>query len=121
MSTGETPTTVQKQPFLSNEQYDLLKRAVQYWLPAFGTFYFALAVIWGLPYGEQVVGSIAALTIFLGVVLGFSTARYNSSDARYDGEVVVTGNPENPHTLVFNQPLTELEGQRQITLKVSSP
>lgn len=27
-----------------------------YFLPALGTLYFALAGIWGLPYGEQLVG-----------------------------------------------------------------
>ena len=30
-----------------------------------------------LPYGEEIVGTFAALDTFLGVVLGISTAKYN--------------------------------------------
>ena len=50
--------------------YRILKWIAQYFLPALGTLYFALAGIWGLPYGEQVVGTITALDTFLNVVLG---------------------------------------------------
>ena len=39
-----------------------------YFLPALGTLYFALAGIWGLPYGEQLVGTITAIDTFLGVI-----------------------------------------------------
>lgn len=65
---------------LTNEQYDAIKYIAQYILPAAGTLYFALAGIWGLPYGEQVVGTITAIDTFLGVVLGISSATYNNSD-----------------------------------------
>lgn len=41
-----------------------------------GTLYFALASIWRLPYGEQVVGTITAVDTFLGVILGITTAQY---------------------------------------------
>ena len=61
---------------LSNSNYDWLKWVAQIFLPAFGTFYFALAQIWGLPYAEQVVGTITAIDTFLGVILGISTANY---------------------------------------------
>ena len=46
---------------------------------AAGTLYFALAGIWGLPYGEQVVGTITAVDTFLGVILGISTSQYNKT------------------------------------------
>lgn len=62
---------------MSNKVYDILKWIALFLLPAIGTLYFALAGIWGLPYGEQVVGTITAVDTFLGVVLGISTARYN--------------------------------------------
>ena len=61
---------------LSNKTYDVLKWIAQYVLPAAGTLYFALAGIWGLPYGEQIVGTITAVDTFLGVLLGVSTAKY---------------------------------------------
>lgn len=62
---------------LSNKAYNILKWVAQLALPAIGTLYFALAGIWGFPYGEQVVGTITAVDTFLGVVLGISTAQYN--------------------------------------------
>jgi hypothetical protein len=63
--------------FMSNKLYDILKYIAQIVLPAIGTLYFALAGIWGFPYGEQVVGTITAVDTFLGVVLGISSANYN--------------------------------------------
>lgn len=62
---------------MSNKIYDTLKYIAQVILPAAGTLYFALAGIWGFPYGEAVVGTIAAVDTFLGVALGISTAQYN--------------------------------------------
>ena len=61
---------------LSNEWYDQLKWIAQILLPALGTLYFALAQIWMLPYAEQIVGTIAAIDTFLGVLLGISTLNY---------------------------------------------
>lgn len=62
---------------MSNKTYDTLKWIAQFFLPALGTLYFALAGIWGLPYGEQVVGTITAIDTFIGVTLGISSANYN--------------------------------------------
>lgn len=63
----------------NNKVYDVLKFVAQIFLPAVGTLYFALAGIWGLPYAEQVVGTIMAVDAFLGVMLGLSTASYNKA------------------------------------------
>lgn len=62
---------------MSDKTYNILKWIAMYFLPAVGTLYFALAGIWGLPYGEEIVGSITAVDTFLGVILGISTAQYN--------------------------------------------
>ena len=64
---------------MSNKVYDILKWVAQYALPALGTLYFALAGIWGFPYGEQIVGTITAVDTFLGVVLGVSAANYKKN------------------------------------------
>jgi hypothetical protein len=61
---------------MSNKVYDLLKYVAQIALPAIATLYFALAQIWGLPYGEQIVGTLTAIDAFLGALLGISTAQY---------------------------------------------
>lgn len=62
---------------MSNKTYDLLKYIAMIVLPALGTLYFALSSIWGLPYGEQIVGTITAVDAFMGALLGLSTAQYN--------------------------------------------
>ena len=62
---------------MSNKAYDVLKWIAMYLLPALGTLYFAIASIWGFPYGEQIVGTITAIDTFLGVILGISTVQYN--------------------------------------------
>lgn len=64
---------------ISNKTYDVLKWIAQYVLPALGTFYFALAGIWGLPYGEAIVGTITAVDTFMGVILGISNAQYKKA------------------------------------------
>ena len=64
----------------SNKTYDILKWIAMYLLPALGTLYFALAGIWGFPYGEQIVGTISAVDAFLGVILGISSKNYNGTD-----------------------------------------
>ena len=64
---------------LTNKTYDILKYVAQIVLPSVATLYFALAGIWGLPYGEQVVGTITAVDTFLGVILGISTSQYNKT------------------------------------------
>jgi hypothetical protein len=65
---------------MSNKIYDILKWIAQLLLPAIGTLYFALAGIWGFPYGEEIVGTITAIDTFLGVILGISTMNYNKNN-----------------------------------------
>ena len=66
-------------PVISNKTYDVLKWVAQIALPALGTLYATLAVIWGFPYGEQIVGTISGVDVFLGALLGISTAKYNKT------------------------------------------
>lgn len=64
---------------LSDKTYSLLKWVALILLPALGTLYFALASIWGLPFGEQIVGTITAIDTFLGAILGISTNNYKKN------------------------------------------
>lgn len=66
---------------MSNKVYDVLKWIAMVVIPAVATLYFALAGIWGWPYGEQIVGTLTAIDTFLGVVLGISSAQYNKLNA----------------------------------------
>ena len=67
---------------MNNKVYDILKWIAQVVLPAIGTLYFALAGIWGFPYGEEIVGTITAVDTFLGVILGISTMNYNKNKSK---------------------------------------
>ena len=70
---------------MNNKLYDVLKWIALYLLPAIGTLYFAISGIWGLPYGEEIVGTLTAIDTFLGVILGISSAAYKKTAAK-DGE-----------------------------------
>lgn len=61
---------------LNDKWYLILKWVAQYLLPALATLYFALAGIWGFPFGEEIVGTLTAVDTFLGVLLGISSAKY---------------------------------------------
>lgn len=65
---------------MSNKTYDILKYIAQIVLPALGTLYFALASIWHLPYGEEIVGTITAIDTFLGAVLMISSSNYKKEN-----------------------------------------
>ena len=64
---------------MSDKAYDVLKFIAQIVLPALATFYLTLAGIWGLPYGEQISGTIMAIDTLLGAILMISSTKYNSN------------------------------------------
>lgn len=68
---------------MSNKVYDVLKYIAMIVLPALGALYFGLASIWGLPYGEEVVGTITVVDTFLGALLGLSSAQYKKQGTKY--------------------------------------
>ena len=62
---------------LSNKVYDVLKFLCTILLPACGTLYFALAKIWDLPLAEEIVGTLSAIAVFIGAIIGISSLNYN--------------------------------------------
>lgn len=64
---------------MSNKTYDVLKWIALIVLPALAVFYGDLAGIWNLPFGEQIPDTIMSIDLFLGVVLGISTATYKKN------------------------------------------
>ena len=66
---------------LSNKCYDILKFFCTIFCPALGTFIFAISKIWGFPpYAENVVGTISAVAMFIGALIGISSSNYNKSE-----------------------------------------
>ena len=73
---------------LSNSVYDALKFLCTILLPAIGTLYFALSKIWGLPYAEEIVGTLSAVAVFIGAIIGISSITY------YDGKIQPPDQPD---------------------------
>lgn len=105
---------------MGNDTYDRLKAVAQFWLPAIGTLYFALATIWGLPYGAEVVGTITAIDVALGTILGISKKSYEQGSGIYDGALVI--DETDPHRDIFsiemNKPLDDISKSKTLSLKV---
>jgi len=116
-------------PWLSGRTYDFLKFVAQVLLPALGTLYFAVAGVWGLPFADQVVGTVLAVDTFLGVVLGISTAQYRASNAlqlanpEYDGVMTIHQYDEHNGMFELNFPErpSSLVAKDRVVLKVESP
>ena len=62
---------------MSNKVYDILKWVALVALDAVGLFYKTIAVIWGLPLGDEVMATCAALSLLIGALIGISSAQYN--------------------------------------------
>lgn len=110
-----------KKPLLGDSTYNKLKQSTTVLLPAAGALYFALAQIWHLPKAEEVVGSIAALNTFLGVVLGVSTRSYNRSDVKYAGIIEVEETQDAKQlNFILNEAAKPIEQQGEVTFRVDS-
>jgi hypothetical protein len=111
-------------PLLSNKMYDVLKTITTIVLPGVGALYFALAQIWGFPAAEQVVGTIAAVNVFFGLLLRTSSKGYNSDDSKYVGSVDYSTNDSGGHVVTFNvTPGSDAEtwaDKKEVTFKVNS-
>lgn len=66
---------------MSNKVYDVLKWIAMVVLPAIATLYATLSGIWGFPYGEQIVGTIAAVETCIGALLQISNVQYKKTAA----------------------------------------
>lgn len=104
---------------ITGKLYNWLKFLALVILPALGTLYFALAVIWDLPAGEQVVGTIVAFDTFLGVILQISSTNYNSSTAQGTLNVVETEGKKTFDLELDGDPEYDLEGKDRVVFKVN--
>ena len=64
---------------ISNKTYDILKWIALIALDAVGVFYKTIATIWMLPLGDEVLATCAALSLFIGALIGLSTKQYNKT------------------------------------------
>lgn len=73
---------------MSDKLYDILAIIGRLILPAIATLYFTLSQIWNLPLGEEICGTLAALTVFLNSVLKIKSDEYwkEIDEGSNDGE-----------------------------------
>lgn len=64
---------------MSNKVYDVLKWVALVALDAIGLFYSTMSSVWGLPFGDEVLKTFAALSLLLGTLIGVSSAQYNKT------------------------------------------
>lgn len=70
---------------MSNKLFDIIRLAGELILPACATLYAALGAIWGWPYIEAIVGTLAAITAFIGAIVNGLRKAYNKQEEK-DGE-----------------------------------
>lgn len=92
-------------------------------LPAISALIFALGGIWNYDHVTEIIGTIAALTVFLGAVLAFGRTSYDRSDAKYDGVINLSESPEGKKT--YSLDLTsltpeEIVDKTNVNFKVAS-
>lgn len=99
----------------SNKTYDVIKYIAQYLLPALGTLYFTISQIWGLPYGEQIVGTITAIDTCLGILLGISSAKYTGDGVMFVDE---SDPDKNVYRMELNSAIELLANKDSVTFMV---
>lgn len=103
---------------ITGKLYNYLKFLALVVLPAVGTLYFALAGIWGLSSGEEVVGTIVALDTFLGVILQISSTNYDSSTAQGTLGILESDGRKVFKLELDGDPEYELEGKDRVVFRV---
>lgn len=102
---------------LSDRTYDILKWIALYLLPALGTLYFTLSSLWGLPYGEEIVGTITAIDTFVAVIIGISKANYTGDGTLH---IDMTDPSKDLYSLDFDTMLDDIPKKKQVTLMVDA-
>lgn len=103
---------------ITGKLYDWLKWLAQLVLPGLGTLYFTLSGIWNLSSGDKVVGTVMAVDLFLGVLLGISQVNYNKQVATgvLNVDDTVTGGQK--FSLELTGDPAELPDKKEVRFKI---
>lgn len=63
--------------FSDSKKYKIVKYISSILIPALGALYAGLAMVWHLPYGEEVGSTVLVVTTFLNTLMGISSERYD--------------------------------------------
>ena len=99
----------------SNDTYDKLKWVAQILLPGISTLWFTISSLWQLPYAAQILGTIAAINLFVGGLVGISKSNYPG-----DGTMIVdTSDPDKDiYRMELSDPVEDLSNKDSVTFKV---
>ena len=100
---------------MSNRTYDALKFVAQVVLPALATLYTALAAAWGFLHVEAIVGTITAIDLFLGSLLGITSRNYSPP---VDGTLLIDHKNKEAYA-ALERPAADLA--KTAVLKVETP
>lgn len=111
---------------LTDKAYKVIKYTITIFLPAVGTLYFALAQVWDFNRIPGVNGTINAIITFGGLLIGYSTKKYNQNaengPGAPDGDLVVTQDPADGHKYlslaVNHDSVEEMTNKDQVILNV---
>ena len=95
---------------LPDKVYTVLKWIVILVMPAISTLYATLSTIWGWPHATEIVLTVNAVTLFMGILIGVSSKSYSG-----DGQLVTT---DSGYKLVLNADPDELAAKSSITFQV---
>lgn len=103
---------------ITNKVYDIIKWIVVIVLPAIITLYSTLGGIWNFPYVNEIVGTLAAIDVFLGVIMKVSGFSYNKE---LDGTLhidTITDDATDKYLFEIND-LDNLASKDKIMLKIN--
>jgi hypothetical protein len=115
---------------LSDGAYNALRQIVEKVFPGLGVLYTALATLWGWSHVTEVVGTLAALAIFGGVLLSLARRGYSPASTSdtppggYDGKVVSDVNEAGDTVLRLQLDSSSAESiltKRQVVFKGYDP
>lgn len=119
MSQSSPSSGTTKAALLNNRWYNILKHVAMYGLPFAAALYYSLSQIWTFPDVSQVMASIAAVNTVLGGLLGYSTATYNASEAKYAGVIqVAEQDAKTVASLVLHESPEKVLGQAEALFKI---
>lgn len=72
---------------MKNKVFDILRFLAETGITAIGACYLGLALIWHLPFGEQIRDTCLVLSTLLGVFVGVSRVNYNKQFSPQDEQL----------------------------------
>lgn len=127
MTNNTPPEHTDDEPFLllSPVWYDRMRFLVQVVLPALVSLIITLGLLYSWAGSEVVAGTISAITLFLGLILGKSRRNYNQTESRFSGAIDVTqdeeGTPIFDFKLSSQDIIAALNDKQEVVLKVGTP